>query len=188
MSKTMKKPVPKDFNMTTEEYQQATEQLNTQNPVQVSDSLVWFIIFISILMAILIGIGIEWAIKIKLLPVREGLGPWIGVPSFFFLIYILGDYFNNREERNLRKELSKPIYRKVELYENALRRYQQRHERYWKSLRGIRFENSLASLYSDIGYSVRPHHSVPAVMVTSVLASPDCPKISPPFRISLDTP
>lgn len=153
----MKKAVPEDFGITMEDYKEAKERLAHFSETQdrnKSNSLVWIVIFVSILGAVLIGIGTEWVIKF--IPViGEGLGPWVGVPCFFILLWILCEYFDNRENRKLDKELSKPIYQKVQLYENALERYQQRRKGYWKSLRGRNFEKALARLYSDTGYTVR---------------------------------
>ena len=146
----MKKPVPEDFGITMEEYKQAKERLVhfSQAHTKENDSAGFIIMALSILGAVLIGIGTEWVIKF-IPAIREGLGPWVGVPSFFVLMHILCEYFNNREEHRLRKELSKPIYHKVELYEDALNRYQRRKEGYWNSLKGVDLEKALARLYSD---------------------------------------
>jgi hypothetical protein len=151
----MQKPVPEDFGITTEEYKQAKEQLTrlSEIHVQKNDANILVIISVGILSAILIGIGTEWIIKF--IPIiREGLGPWAGIASFFLLGPILCDYFNKKEERRYLKELSKPIYRKIKLYEDTLERYQQKKEEYWNSLKGVKFEKALERLYSDLGYSV----------------------------------
>jgi len=151
----MRKPVPEDFGITPEEYQQANEQLArlSETHLKKNDTDNLIIIVVSILAAVLIGIGT--ARVIKLIPIiREGLGPWVGVPAFFVSVKILCDYFNNREERRRFKELSKPIYRKVQLYEDALERYQRKKEGYWKLLKGVKLEKALERLYSDLSYSV----------------------------------
>ncbi len=150
----MKKQVPEDFGMTIEEYKGAKERLASFIKTNIKNGdIELLIIVVSVVGAVLIGIGTEWVIK-YIPVVRKGLGPWLGFMSFFVLIYILCEYFNTRGERRLSKELLKPIYQKVSLYETALDRYQQRKEGYWKSLRGTRFETALARLYKKTGYSV----------------------------------
>jgi hypothetical protein len=73
-------------------------------------------------------------------------------PCFFIILILISAGLNNIRES---RERLKPIYRKTELYEDALYQYQQTTEQYWKSLRGIAFETSLGKLYSSMGYSVR---------------------------------
>jgi Restriction endonuclease len=53
-----------------------------------------------------------------------------------------------------RAELSEPRYYKIETFEDAIRKYEYCRERYWISLRGVKFEKALGGLYEDVGYSV----------------------------------
>ena len=141
MKEHMQKPTLEDFGITPEEYKQAKEQLTCLNERRFrnNSNTELIIIGVSIFVAILISFGTELK---------------MGIISFLISHIILGYYFNKREERRRLKELSKPIYRKIQLYEDALEKYQQKKEEYWISLKGVEFEKALERLYSDLDYSV----------------------------------
>ena len=147
----MKKVVPEDFELTTKDYEQATKERARLMKVPPRQSFSeWtkcIVLFSSIGLAVVVGTGGVW-----LLP--EGWGFLVGFVSFWVIFFIWWYRLESRERRRRLKELSKPIYQKVQLYEEALSRYQHTRERYWMSLKGERFEKQLARLYKRLGYSV----------------------------------
>lgn len=155
---TMKKPAPEDF-MTRQEYEKAQKRLADLR--QGRTALRFGLVFLaSILGALLIAWKTAEPVDCFFVAL---------VILFLSLCLILRWY----DAIRLNKELSKPIYGKIRLYEDALDQYQKTteqywkslreiafemalaEEQYWKSLRGIDFETALADLYRNMGYSVR---------------------------------
>lgn len=153
----MKKPIPEDFGMTTEEYEKAAKErvrLMEMPPRQGFSEWTRFkVFFLSIGLAVVVGTGGGWLLT-EGLGVEEGWGFLVGFVSFWVIFVKWWYRLESRERRRRLKELSKPIYKKVQLYEEALSRYQHTSERYWMSLKGERFEKQLARLYKRLGYSV----------------------------------
>jgi len=147
----MKKPVLEDFGITCQEYTEAKEHMaRTKTAVAI---LVPVLTLGSLLGSLIVSVEINVLVsKANLLSDDNatilGLLLW---PCFFIILMLTFAGLNKIRESH---EQSNPIYRKIELYEDALCRYQQTTEQYWKSLRGVAFETSLAELYRNMGYSV----------------------------------
>ena len=154
----MKKPVPDDFEITAKEYEQATKErarlIEVPPRQSFSEWTKCIVFFSSIGLAVVVGKVGGWLLT-KGWGAGEGSGFLVGFISFWVIFIIWWHRLESSARRRQLKELSKPIYQKVQLYEDALERYWQKRERYWKSLRGRKFEKALARLYSDIGYTVR---------------------------------
>jgi HJR/Mrr/RecB family endonuclease len=150
-TRVMKKPVPEDFGLINQQYNEVKERMaRTKTAVAI---LVPILILGSLLGSLIVSVEIDVLVsKANLL--NEDNATILGLllwPCFFIiLILIFGGLNNIRESR----ERSKPIYRKIEIYEAALDRYKQTNDQYWKSLRGIAFETALANLYGKMGYWV----------------------------------
>ena len=160
----MKKPVPEDFDLTTEEYEKAIKEgfprwIDT--PLESVSEGTGFIVFISSIgLAAVVGLIGEWLFT-NVFGKEGGIGfVLIGCLSGFLIyvpwrICLEQKKSKERDERYRRaEELSRPLHEKVRNYENALRDYQRRREGYWKSLRGREFEIALSNLYSEMGYNV----------------------------------
>jgi hypothetical protein len=167
----MRKPVPEDFGLTSQEYASlAAERTRLREAIDIQPSSVcWvealiggaIVAFILGFFGGAAGLGVAFVLD-KVF--GEQSGRTFGLPfmiggaiigASYGLISILTEPY--REQRKLtryRKQLSDPQYHKVALYEEAIRRYEYRQERYWKSLKGAEFERALARLYTDMGYSV----------------------------------
>jgi hypothetical protein len=68
---------------------------------------------------------------------------------------IVGRYLGRGKYKIILKQLSNPKYNKIDLYDEAIKKYELCQEEYWKSLRGVEFEKALAGLYRKLGHSVQ---------------------------------
>lgn len=169
--RAMKKPVPEQFGFTVKQYEQAIAQLaHIRAQEERTKSIRTFFKFMACTAALVVAIGVAIAV-VKLtiwFLVNEfnmeedyaiGITSLLGFVVWCFvaaavsgaLEWILDKYYDCK----LSKELSMPIYSKVQSYENALNQYHRRIEGYWKSLKGMKLEKALARLYKEMGYSVR---------------------------------
>lgn len=128
----MKKPVPEDFCLTTEEYERVRAH---PMPWEFQRGLFTFAI------AVIVGI-------FAYLPERDAATA-IGVGWLVFLAVGIASYplFQRLVWRH-------PLYSKAKLYTDALQVYQQTLEEYWMSLKGVLFEDKLGRLYRKLGYHV----------------------------------
>jgi hypothetical protein len=143
-TRAMKRPVPEDFGLTEQQYNEAKERMAR------SDSDVLLFLKLSGIFFGTLILSVE--IDVHLIKSDNGIaGCWIWPASFFIIVFILAglNYISD-----LRRE-SNPIYRKVRLYESALNHFLQTTEQYWKSLRGVALEKALGNLYRKMGYRVR---------------------------------
>jgi HJR/Mrr/RecB family endonuclease len=148
--RAMKKPFPEDFGITGQECTEAKDNLTHFK--RKSENLgAFFELLGGIIGAIIIFTEIARVYK----PSDSSGILLITIVSFIIIIYILGKLNDIVETHRLNKKLSKPIYRKIKLYESALNHYVQTTEQYWKSLRGVDFETALGGLYRSMGYWVR---------------------------------
>lgn len=162
----MKKPVPEDFGLTPEEYEKAVKErfpvLEDFPREEISEEAKYNILFSSIGGAVIGGL-IGWLFMSSI--ENEACFIWLFVITLSLMVggFIGGSKYDSimaeiNYERNKRyrqaEELSKPLREKVKNYENAQRDYQRSLKEYWLSLRGVEFEESLAQLYSNLGYAV----------------------------------
>lgn len=162
----MKKPAPEDFGLTTEEYEKAIEEgfpCLADFPVEnISKEAKYIFLFSSIGGAVTGGLIDEMGFLGGTV-----LGLFVGLIIVGFTEESLKDKKTRERDERYRQaeELSRPLHEKVQNYENAQRDYQlslenaqrerqRRREEYWESLRGVEFEESLAQLYSNLGYAV----------------------------------
>ena len=162
--------VHEDFGLTS----QQLLSIRTRHPYNIFDLImIWIKAFIiSVIGALFCGMlgGIVGMFIGNLLqgnigpPTSKGLagiftigGALIGVGYSFITVFTKA-YIEQKsliQSRQHQDKLSDLRYRKVALYEEAIREYQCHQESYWKSLRSVQFEKALANLYRNLGYSVQ---------------------------------
>ena len=169
----MKKPAPEDFGLTPEEYEKAIKEgfpILADFPLEeLSEEAKKIILFLSIGGAVVVYLLV--ALEMGVLGLFLGTGPGFLAGVFIYcsmegVLEHKKTWARERDERYRQaEELSRPLREKVQNYENAQRDYQRslesaqrerqrRREEYWESLRGVEFEESLAQLYSSLGYAV----------------------------------
>lgn len=164
----MQKPIPEDFGLTMEDYKRAIVQIaHIRKNKDCIESINTFARFtISPLVATGMAIGIAklttWLFSNEFDMKKnnaEGLSFVVGFVIWFFFVVCVSDILDwisyKLYSHMLSTQISNAVYRKVCLYEESLRQYQDSVEEYWKSLRGTLFEKELARLYTSLGYSVR---------------------------------
>lgn len=166
----MQKPVPEDFGLTIQEYTfLVAERTRLREAIDKQSNIVrrntWIVALIGSVFAAfgygmlggVAGFIVGGALQSVL---QNDCGPIIMMGGIIiggvlgFIIVLTEPYCERRELTRYRKQLSDPQYHKIALYEEAVRTYEYRQERYWKSLKGAKFERALARLYTDMGYSV----------------------------------
>jgi len=169
----MKKPVLEEFGLTSQEYTHIVAERTRLRVVldgQLSYGL-WIAVLIALPIVSLIsafmcgffggiaGFLVGWVL-VKVIGLIEeyaiipaSIGAIVGA-SYGFIAVLTEPYRENRKRRRYRKLLSHPQYEKAARYEEAVKRYEYRQQKYWKSLRGTKFERALARLYKNMGYSV----------------------------------
>lgn len=152
--------MPEDFGISPVEYQQATEYL-ARFDGSMSMTVFGFFIVVCIVAGAAIGYEIKRAIELNRIHGDNITVVVAGAISSIIMFYILSFIWVEINKRMRLKKLSDPIYRKIQLYEDTLIQYkkvlierQRQAEDYWKSLKGIEFEDALKKLYTDLGYSV----------------------------------
>lgn len=169
--RAMKKPVPEEFGLTSQEYTHLVaertrlravldrpptyghwlEVLLMLTTVGFIGALIYG--FIGGAAGLFVGWVLQKAIGLEVYPACLIVGGILGA-SFVFIAILTEPYSERRKRARYRKQLSDPKYHKVALYEEATRRYEYRQQTYWKSLKGTEFERALARLYKNMGYSV----------------------------------
>ena len=168
---TMKKPVPEDFGLTAEEYEEAINEgfpLKEDFPVENISEEAKYIFWFS---------GIGGAVAGGLIDRIDGLqmgilgGTVLGLFVGLIIYSSIEDTLRAKKTRERdecyrqAEEPTRPLREKVKNYEKSQRDYQlsleiaeverqRRREEYWESLRGVEFEESLGQLYSNLGYAV----------------------------------
>jgi hypothetical protein len=144
----MKKPVFYDFGITAQEYEQAIK-----DRAHFMEANLEILSWLKMLLSVLLTSILAW-ILMKFCPNRN-----MNLTIIFFVFWpvstMLVCYLVEIPDRKRLKEFSKPIYQKVQCYEDAVKHYQQKCETYWKSLRGLELEKALAKLYYEMGYTVQ---------------------------------
>ncbi len=167
----MKKPVPEDFGITSQEctylvdertrLRTALDRLHSYGHwlealveiLVLCLISVWLLGLFAGTAGFLVGLVLEKVTGLQVCVVCGIVGAIIGA-SYGFIGVLTEPYREHRKRTQYRKQLSDPKYRNVELYEDAVRRYEYRQQTYWKSLKGAKFERALARLYTNMGYSV----------------------------------
>jgi hypothetical protein len=154
----MQKPVHEDFGLTSQKYIQLVEertQLRNSMSFLEGDSsgivilgVVGFFVGTFIAAVIARSMGLPFGNKsIDVFGICGGIGGAI-VGRYYGFIKLGRD-------KIILKQLSAPKYNKIDLYDEAIKKYELCQKEYWKSLRGVEFEKALANLYRSLRYSVQ---------------------------------
>jgi hypothetical protein len=152
----MDKPAHKDFGLTSRKYTQLVEertQLRNSMSFLEGKSLFYGIIgfFVGAVISTVIGAAIARSMD---LPLGNKSRDAFGICGCIGGA-IVGRYLGRGKYKIILKQLSNPKYNKIDLYDEAIKKYELCQEEYWKSLRGVEFEKALAGLYRKLGHSVQ---------------------------------
>lgn len=170
-TKPPRKPVPQDFGLTEQQYIQAktnrerhAQQSWLGTPDFVMNRLFAFIGGLTLAVYMIAYLrDREWFLNAE-----EAAAFWVCAPLVIlfgttfihavFLESIITDLYLAKEDKKRRED---PVFTKTLAYERAMASYDQAAivysqslEEHWRSLRGVRLENELASLYRRLGYVV----------------------------------
>jgi hypothetical protein len=148
----MRKPVHEDFGLTSRKYTQLVEErTRLRNSMSFGGGSSGIII--CGIIGLVIGGGIGSILKDNAgLPIADNFKY-----VFFACGAITGAFYGFIKlgrDKIILKQLSDPKYNKIDLYDEAIKKYELCQKDYWKSLRGVEFEKALANLYKSLGYSV----------------------------------
>lgn len=130
----MKKPEPRDFDLTEEEYNRWAS--GGDNPYMLPGFTV--ALFISVLMGMLV--------VSRSSDVGTGFG--LGIMVFVVLSALVAWAFDDTNKL-------RPLVSRAIKYREALARYQQTQEQHWTTLKGEEFELEVGKVYGRLGYKVR---------------------------------
>ena len=153
-----KRPVLEHFGLTENEYVRATHEAKRIHLREMSDSTATALMIISVLVPVMSCLlGRLLYPKYGFLFYGLAINPFTLPFLWAILDVIFGGWFDKRRLRGLQ-----PILEQIDRYEQAaaeyeqaLAAYQREHEDHWKSLKGVKLEKELATLYRDLGYDVR---------------------------------